>query len=86
MAIFALFILVFIGIIVGIIYVETAERRIPIQYANKKRYEQFIAFFDYYLDVDFNSMYSRKLIRSGISNIAYMFLCESTARSSTLSK
>ena len=34
-AIFALFILVFIGIIVGIIYVETAERRIPIQYANK---------------------------------------------------
>jgi len=34
-AIFALFILVFIGLIVGIIYVETAERRIPIQYANK---------------------------------------------------
>lgn len=34
-AIFALFILVFIAIIVGIIYVETAERRIPIQYANK---------------------------------------------------
>ena len=34
-AIFTLFILVFIGIIVGIIYVETAERRIPIQYANK---------------------------------------------------
>lgn len=34
-AIFALFILVFVGIIVGIIYVETAERRIPIQYANK---------------------------------------------------
>ena len=33
--IFALFILVFVGIIVGIIYVETAERRIPIQYANK---------------------------------------------------
>ncbi len=33
--IFVLFILVFIGIIVGIIYVETAERRIPIQYANK---------------------------------------------------
>lgn len=34
-AIFALFILVFVAIIVGIIYVETAERRIPIQYANK---------------------------------------------------
>ena len=34
-ALFALFVLVFIGIIVGIIYVETAERRIPIQYANK---------------------------------------------------
>ena len=33
--IFALFVLVFIGIIVGIVYVETAERRIPIQYANK---------------------------------------------------
>ena len=32
---FALFVLVFIAIIVGIIYVETAERRIPIQYANK---------------------------------------------------
>ena len=34
-AIFALFVLVFIALIVGIIYVETAERRIPIQYANK---------------------------------------------------
>lgn len=33
--IFAAFVLVFIGIIVGIIYVETAERRIPIQYSNK---------------------------------------------------
>lgn len=33
--IFILFIVVFIGIIVGVIYVETAERRIPIQYANK---------------------------------------------------
>ena len=34
-AIFTAFVLVFIAIIVGIIYVETAERRIPIQYANK---------------------------------------------------
>ena len=34
-AIFAAFVLVFIALIVGIIYVETAERRIPIQYANK---------------------------------------------------
>jgi len=34
-AIFAAFVLVFIAIIIGIIYVETAERRIPIQYANK---------------------------------------------------
>ena len=33
--IFMAFILVFIGIIVGVIYVESAERRIPIQYANK---------------------------------------------------
>ena len=33
--IFIAFILVFIAIIVGVIYVETAERRIPIQYANK---------------------------------------------------
>ena len=33
--IFALFILVFVAIIVGVIYVETAERRLPIQYANK---------------------------------------------------
>lgn len=33
--IFLAFILVFIGIIVGVIYVESAERRIPIQYANK---------------------------------------------------
>lgn len=33
--IFIAFILVFIGIIVGVIYVESAERRIPIQYANK---------------------------------------------------
>lgn len=32
---FIVFILVFIAIIVGVIYVETAERRIPIQYANK---------------------------------------------------
>ena len=33
--IFVAFILVFLAIIIGIIYVETAERRIPIQYANK---------------------------------------------------
>lgn len=33
--IFIAFVLVFIGIIVGVIYVESAERRIPIQYANK---------------------------------------------------
>ena len=33
--IFVAFILVFIAIIVGVIYVESAERRIPIQYANK---------------------------------------------------
>lgn len=32
---FALFILVFLVVIVGVIYVESAERRIPIQYANK---------------------------------------------------
>lgn len=32
---FTAFILVFIAIIVGVIYVESAERRIPIQYANK---------------------------------------------------
>ncbi len=33
--IFVAFILIFVAIIVGVIYVETAERRIPIQYANK---------------------------------------------------
>lgn len=33
--IFLGFVLVFIAIIIGVIYVETAERRIPIQYANK---------------------------------------------------
>lgn len=33
--IFLAFVLVFIAIIVGVIYVESAERRIPIQYANK---------------------------------------------------
>lgn len=33
--IFIAFVLVFIAIIVGVIYVESAERRIPIQYANK---------------------------------------------------
>lgn len=32
---FALFILVFLVVIIGVIYVESAERRIPIQYANK---------------------------------------------------
>ena len=34
-SIFVAFILIFIAIIVGVIYVECAERRIPIQYANK---------------------------------------------------
>ena len=33
--IFMAFVIVFIAIIVGVIYVESAERRIPIQYANK---------------------------------------------------
>lgn len=33
--IFVAFVLVFLAIIVGVIYVESAERRIPIQYANK---------------------------------------------------
>ena len=33
--IFIAFVLIFIAIIVGVIYVESAERRIPIQYANK---------------------------------------------------
>ena len=32
---FALYVLVYIGIIVGIVFIENAERRIPIQYANK---------------------------------------------------
>lgn len=32
---FTIFVLVFIIIIVGVIYVETAQRRLPIQYANK---------------------------------------------------
>lgn len=32
---FTLFVLVFVIIIIGVIYVETAQRRIPIQYANK---------------------------------------------------
>ena len=32
---FILFVLVFLVIIVGVIYVESAERRLPIQYANK---------------------------------------------------
>ncbi len=33
--IFAAFVIIFIAIIIGVIYVESAERRIPIQYANK---------------------------------------------------
>lgn len=33
--IFLAFILVFVAIIIGVIYIESAERRIPIQYANK---------------------------------------------------
>lgn len=32
---FVLFVIVYIAIILGVVYVETAERRIPIQYANK---------------------------------------------------
>ncbi len=32
---FLLFVLIFIAILVGIIFVETSERRVPIQYANK---------------------------------------------------
>lgn len=32
---FALFVLVYVGIVLGVIYIESAERRIPIQYANK---------------------------------------------------
>lgn len=32
---FVLFVIVYFGIIVGVVYIETAERRIPIQYANK---------------------------------------------------
>jgi preprotein translocase subunit SecY len=32
---FILFIVIFIAIIVGVIYVETAQRRLPIQYSNK---------------------------------------------------
>ena len=32
---FILFVLVYIGIILGVIYIQSAERRIPIQYANK---------------------------------------------------
>lgn len=35
LVIFLTFVLVFVAIIVGVIYVESAERRIPIQYANK---------------------------------------------------
>ena len=32
---FALYVLVYIALIIGIIYIETSERRIPIQYSNK---------------------------------------------------
>ena len=32
---FALFVIIYVAIILGVVYVETAERRIPIQYANK---------------------------------------------------
>lgn len=32
---FSLFILVFLFVVIGVIYVESAERRLPIQYANK---------------------------------------------------
>lgn len=32
---FILFALIYIGIILGVVYIESAERRIPIQYANK---------------------------------------------------
>ena len=32
---FAVYVIVYLAIIIGIIYVQTAERRIPIQYANK---------------------------------------------------
>ncbi len=33
--VFALFVIVFLGIIVGVVFEECAERRVPIQYANK---------------------------------------------------
>ena len=32
---FALYVIVYIALIIGIIYIETAERRVPIQYSNK---------------------------------------------------
>lgn len=32
---FIIFVLIYVAIILGVVYVETAERRIPIQYANK---------------------------------------------------
>lgn len=32
---FVLFVVVYVGIIIGVIFIESAERRIPIQYANK---------------------------------------------------
>lgn len=32
---FALYVLVYVALIIGIIYIETSERRIPIQYSNK---------------------------------------------------
>ena len=32
---FALYVLIYVALIIGIIYIETSERRIPIQYSNK---------------------------------------------------
>ena len=32
---FALFVIIYLAVIIGVVYVETSERRIPIQYANK---------------------------------------------------
>ena len=32
---FSLFVIVYIGIIIGVIYMQTAERRVPIQYSNR---------------------------------------------------
>ena len=35
MLLFAFYVLIYIALIIGIIYIETSERRIPIQYSNK---------------------------------------------------